>query len=254
MADWDGSRDATVYRRLVKDIEALAGAVQPVQFDASRGGGSERAGTKPEITSPAHTVEPLSTFCDTPRDGGKGPEMVVIPAGSFWMGSPEDEPGRMHAEGPRRQVEIPQPFALGKTAVTFADYDRFAEVTGRAMPDDSGWGRGNRPVITIDWNDAVAYAEWLSEQSDRCYRLPSEAEWEYACRAGTETPFWTGTCIHTDQANYHGNYDYGDCGAKTGVSRHHPVPAGSLPANPWGLHEVTGNVWEWVQDCWHTQL
>ena len=97
----------------------------------------------------------------------------------------------------------------------------------------------------------MAYAEWLSAQTGNHYRLLTEAEWEYAARAGTETPFWTGNCIHTDQANYNGDYDYNDCGAKTGDFRGQTVETGSLPANSWGLHETAGNVWEWVQDCWH---
>jgi formylglycine-generating enzyme required for sulfatase activity len=119
-------------------------------------------------------------------------------------------------------------------------------------PPDRGWGRGDRPVINVSWDDARAYADWLSDQTGQRYRLPTEAEWEYAARAGTTTPFWTGDCIHTDQANYDGNYDYNGCGAKTGVHRGQTVPAGSLPPNAFGLHEIAGNVWEWVEDCWHS--
>jgi formylglycine-generating enzyme required for sulfatase activity len=176
--------------------------------------------------------------------------MVALPGGTFWMGSPDREPGRSADEGPRHQVRI-APFAIGRTAVTFAQYDAFAVATGREKPHDAGWGRGERPVIQVSWEDAVAYAKWLTEQTGKAYRLPTEAEWEYAARAGTETPFWTGRCIHTDQANYAGTDDYAGCGARTGVYRQQSVPVGSLPANPWGLHEVLGNVWEWVQDCWH---
>ena len=187
---------------------------------------------------------------DELSDGTLGPEMVVIPAGSFLMGSPDDEPERSSDEGPQHQVKIDS-FAIGRTEVTFEQYDLFAQATGRKLPNDQGWGRDSRPVINISWEDATTYATWLSEQTGQRYRLPSEAEWEYAARTGTLTPFSTGDCIHTDQANYNGNYDYADCGAKTGLSRAKTVPAGSLPANPWGLHEVHGNVWEWVQDCWH---
>ncbi|WP_295586375.1 formylglycine-generating enzyme family protein [uncultured Lamprocystis sp.] len=103
-----------------------------------------------------------------------------------------------------------------------------------------------RPVINVSWDDATAYAAWLAEQTGRPYRLPTEAEWEYAARAGTDSPFWTGACIHTDQANYDGNYDYNGCGAKTGVYRQQTLPVDSLAANPWGLHHVAGNVWEWT--------
>jgi formylglycine-generating enzyme required for sulfatase activity len=130
--------------------------------------------------------------------------------------------------------------------VTFADYARFAESTNRELPHDSGWGREDRPVIDVTWRDALAYAHWLSDQTGQAYRLPTEREWEYAARAGTETPFWTGDCVHTDQVNYDGDYDYAECGAKTGYFRGHTVPVGSLPANPWGVHEILGNVLEFT--------
>ncbi|EGV16133.1 SUMF1/EgtB/PvdO family nonheme iron enzyme [Thiocapsa marina] len=178
------------------------------------------------------------------------PEMIALPGGEFWMGSSEYERGRSSDEGPQHRVRI-APFAIGKTAVTFGQYDAFCEATGRDNPSDAGWGRGERPVINVSWDDAAAYAQWLSKETGLAYRLPTEAEWEYAARAGTRTPFWTGQCIHTDQANYDGNLDYANCGAKTGVCRVKTVRVGSLPANPWGLHEVHGNVWEWVQDTYH---
>ena len=130
-----------------------------------------------------------------------------------------------------RQPDLEPAFAIGRTEVTFAQYDRFAAATGREKPDDAGWGRGERPVINVSWHDAVAYTEWLSAQTGHPYRLPGEAGWEYAARAGTTGPFWTGDCIHTDQANYDGNYDYAGCGARTGVYRARTVPAGSLPPN-----------------------
>ncbi len=178
------------------------------------------------------------------------PEMVSIPAGCFQMGSPAIELGRAGNEGPQHRVCL-KAFEIGKTEVTFSQYDAFAEGTERDTPGDAGWGRENRPVINVSWEDAVAYAQWLSKQTGRAYRLPSEAEWEYAARAGTQTPFWTGRCIRTDQANYDGHYDFKGCGAKTGVYWGKTVAVGSLPANPWGLCEVHGNVWEWVQDRWH---
>jgi formylglycine-generating enzyme required for sulfatase activity len=189
-------------------------------------------------------------FRDTLKDGTQGPEMISLPGGAFTMGSPDREPERSPDEGPRHTVRI-RPFAIGRTEVTFADYDAFAEATGRNKPNDFGWGRGQQPVVDVSWNDAVAYAEWLGAQTGQRYRLPTEAEWEYAARAGTDTPFWTGDCIHTDQANYNGNSDYNDCGARTGVVRDRTMVAGSLPANAWGLHETAGNALEWVRDCWH---
>jgi formylglycine-generating enzyme required for sulfatase activity len=187
---------------------------------------------------------PLSTFTDTLKDGSAGPTMVRIPAGTFLMGSPDSEPERSTDEQ-QHSVTI-KPFAIGKYEVSFAEYDRFAKETGRTPPEDRGWGRGDRPVINVSWDDATAYAAWLAEQTGRPYRLPTEAEWEYAARAGTDSPFWTGACIHTDQANYNGNRDYNGCGAKTGVYRQQTLPVDSLAANPWGLHHVAGNVWEWT--------
>jgi formylglycine-generating enzyme required for sulfatase activity len=141
-------------------------------------------------------------------------------------------------------------FALGVAEVSFAEYDRFARATGRPLPPDGGWGRGNRPVINVSWTDAAAYADWLGEETGEDYFLPTEAQWEYAARAGTDTPFATGGCIHTDQANYNGVFDYAGCGARTGIFRGATQPASALPPNRWGLFHMHGNVWEWVQDCW----
>ena len=182
-------------------------------------------------------------FRDRLRDGTEGPEMVVIPAGQFLMGSPASELKRYDNER-QHEVTIEQAFALGQYAVTFEEYDRYCRATGSEIPDDEDWGRGRRPVINVNWFDAMAYAEWLSEQTGQAYRLPSEAEWEYACRSGTTTPFHFGETISTAQANYNGDYTYGR-GAK-GEYRRKTLPVGSFPANPWGLHDMHGNVWEWT--------
>jgi len=137
------------------------------------------------------------------------PTLVVIPSGMFVRGSPVSEPERREAEGPQHKVKFSAPLAIGRYPVTFDEYDHFCSETGKEEPDDSGWGRGRRPAINVSWEDAQAYCAWLSEQTKQLYRLPSEAEWEYACRAGTTTPFWTGATISTDQANYDGSYAYG---------------------------------------------
>lgn len=203
-----------------------------------------------EAGRPAEPPPARKSFRDPLKTGGYGPEMVWIPGGTFTMGSPASEPVRRNDEGPQHTVTVPA-FALGRTEVSFADYDRFAEATDRQKPNDAGWGRGERPVIHVSLGDARAYAAWLSEQTGQRYRLPSEAEWEYAARAGTTTPFWTGACINTQQVNYDGTYDHDSCGAKTGRFRGQTVAVGSLPANAFGLHEMAGNVWEWTEDCWH---
>ncbi len=178
------------------------------------------------------------------------PSMIELPGGSFRMGSPESEKGRSRDEGPRHPVTL-KPFAIGRTEVTFAQYDTFARATGRRMPRDWGAGRGTRPVVDVSWLDANAYAAWLREQTGDAYRLPTEAEWEYAARAGSEAPFWSGSCLGPDQAIYDSSRSYPGCPPNPRGPRRLPVPAGTLSANPWGLHEVAGNVAEWVQDCWH---
>ena len=177
--------------------------------------------------------------------------MVVIPAGSFMMGSPTSEKLRFRSEGPQHRVTIPGAFALGKYEVTFAEWDACVRAGGCShRPEDKGWGRGNRPVMNVSWDDAKQYVRWLARKTGRDYRLPSEAEWEYAARAGTTTVFHFGDRISPSQANYDGNYSYN--GGAKGRYRERTVAVGSFPANAFGLHDVHGNVWEWVEDCYHS--
>ena len=180
------------------------------------------------------------------------PPMVVVPQGSFTMGSPANEPGHNDAEGPQHVVSFARGFAVGKFAVTFAEWDACVADGGcnGYRPSDSGWGRATRPVINVSWNDALAYAAWLSKKTGATYRLLSEAEREYVARAGTATPFWWGKSITPKQANYDGNSVYEGGGTK-GEDRRKTVPVDSFTANPWGLFIVHGNVWEWRQDCWN---
>ena len=137
--------------------------------------------------------------------------MVVVPAGEFMMGSPAGEEGRSDDEGPQRKVTIAKPFAVGKFEVTFAEWDACVAAGGcKHKPDDQGWGRGKRPVINVSWDDITKeYLPWLSRKTGKTYRLLTEAEWEYAARAGTTTPFSTGQTITPEQANFNGNYTYG---------------------------------------------
>ncbi|HRD75780.1 MAG TPA: formylglycine-generating enzyme family protein, partial [Hyphomicrobiaceae bacterium] len=132
---------------------------------------------------------------------------------------------------------------------TFDEWDACVRAKGCSHnPGDQGWGRGKRPVINVSWQDAQEYVAWLSKATGRTYRLLSEAEWEYAARAGTTTPFWWGSTISTGDANYDGNYTY--AGGAKGVYRQKTEPVNSFKPNPWGLFNVHGNVWEWVQDCY----
>lgn len=196
------------------------------------------------------------------------PEMVVIPGGTFLMGSPEDEPERQSLEGPQHEVTVPR-FALGRYAVTVGEFRRFAEETGHdgrgidvwtgsdwehkedASWDAPGFEQGeDHPVAGVSWNDAQAYLEWLNGKAGHnLYRLPSEAEWEYACRAGSMGPFWWGDTISPDQANYRGTVAYND--GATGEWRQRTVPVRSFDANPFGLWQMHGNVFEWCADDWH---
>ncbi len=182
------------------------------------------------------------------------PEMVEILAGEFWMGSGDDDEEASDGEKPRHKVTIVKPFAIGKYEVTFDEYDQFAHATGRALPSDQGWGRGRRPVINVSWEDAVAYAKWLSEMTDKPYRLPTEAEWEYAARAGSEKPrFWGDdpkqACQYANVADQ--SYSQAGYGGETfDCDDGQPVTAevGLFKANDFGLYDMLGNVLEWAQD------
>ena len=182
-----------------------------------------------------------AVFRDALKDGGEGPAMVVLPTGRFRMGSPSG--GRYSDEGPMRTVTIGRRIAMGRYEVTFADYDRFVSATGRESPDDEGWGRGSRPVINVSQEDAQAYATWLSAQTGKTYRLPSESEWEYAARAGTRTRYSWGDEIGRNRANCDG------CGSAWDDEQ--TAPVGSFAANAFGLYDMHGNVREWVEDCLH---
>ncbi len=201
-------------------------------------------------------------FCDI----AGGPEMVVAPAGSFMMGSPDDEPVRYYDEEPRHRVTFAHPFAVGRDAVTRGQFAAFVREAGyRASKTGIKYSGGTRdgswrdpgitqndshPVVCVTWEDAKAYVAWLADRTGRPYRLLSEAEWEYAARAGTTTPFWWGPSITPARANYDGNYVYAGGGSK-GEFRKGTVPVNSFDPNPWGLYNVHGNVWEWCEDAWH---
>ncbi|QKK03982.1 MAG: formylglycine-generating enzyme family protein [Pseudomonadota bacterium] len=177
------------------------------------------------------------------------PTMVIIPAGSFTQGSPPDEPQSYSDERPQHTVNVPA-FAMGQHEVTFDEWDACVADGGCThTPDDQGWGRGDRPVIAVNWNDAQQYVTWLSNKTGHTYRLPSESEWEYATRAGTTGRFNTGDCITTDQANFYGPDPAQGC--PSGEYRGQTLPVGSFAPNAFGLYDTHGNVWEWVQDCWN---
>jgi formylglycine-generating enzyme required for sulfatase activity len=174
------------------------------------------------------------------------PEMVVVSAGSFVMGSsPTEGPMRSVREGPQHLVTIAKPFAVSKFEVTFEEWDTC--VAYGDCPDgvsDFGWGRGSRPVMNVSWYDAQGYVAWLSKMTGKLYRLLTEAEFEYAARAGAQTPFPWGDDIGNNNANCKG------CGSEWDSIQ--TAPVGSFPVNAFGLHDMIGNVWEWVEDCYHS--
>ena len=171
------------------------------------------------------------------RDCALCPEMMVIPAGQFSMGSPDTEVGRYNNEGPLRTVRLRAPLAVGVFEVTFSEWDAcLAAGACSHRPNDQGWGRGRQPVVNVSWNDAQQYLRWLTARTGHQYRLLTEAEWEFAARAGTNRPFAMGETIDETRANY-------------GSFFARPRPIGSYAPNRFGLFDMHGNVWEWVQDC-----
>ena len=214
----------------------------------------EGASTPPEPTEPPR--EAGATFRETLRHGGQGPEMVVIPAGSFRMGCLNDDGDCRKWEFPVHEVTIPQAFAVSKYEVTFDDFDRFLEaegydlrtvgeqtyyLRGHRVAGDNGWGRGIRPVVEVSWHKAKDYVAWLSSETGADYRLLSESEWEYAARAGSTTKYSWGDEVGTNRANCDG------CGSQWDDDR--TAPVGSFAPNDFGLHDMHGNVSEWVEDC-----
>jgi formylglycine-generating enzyme required for sulfatase activity len=190
-----------------------------------------------------------------PRDNFKEcdhcPAMVVVPAGGLKMGSPQSEADRSPEEGPLHTVVFAKPFAAGRFAITFEKWDACVAAGGcdGHVPSDEGWGRGRRPVINVSWYDAKAYVAWLSRRTGADYRLLSEAEWEYVARAGTTTPFWWGASLSTIQANYKG--DVVSAANPGGEYRRQTLPVGAFEPNPWGLYQVHGNVYDWIEDCFN---
>jgi formylglycine-generating enzyme required for sulfatase activity len=205
------------------------------------------AGTDPLTRARESALRPGDTF----RECSTCPLMVVVPAGSFTMGSPEGEEGRVESESPQHAVTFARQFAVARFAATFDEWDACAAAGGcrRYRPSDEGWGRGLRPVINVSWDDARSYVAWLSRRTGKRYRLLTDAEREYVARAGTTTPFWWGASISTAQANYQGTETY--AGGSQGEDRGRTIAVDSLMPNPWGLYQVHGNVGEWVEDCWH---
>ena len=190
--------------------------------------------------NPRRQQVPKSVFRDRMVDGTAGPELIALSGGEYLRGDTRGDGD--NDEKPPIPVK-PGPFAIGAFEVTFEEYDRFCDATGHPRANDEGWGRGRRPVINVSWQDAKAFTNWLSGKTRQVYRLPSDAEWEYAARAGTHSRFWWGDEPGVARANCEGCGSLWD-GEKT-------ARVGKFTANPFGLHDTAGNVFEWVADCYH---
>jgi len=180
---------------------------------------------------------------DKLKNNELAPKLVIIPKGVGTVGNDDFSPFKN--EAPAHKVIVTKEYALGVTEVTFAQYDQFCQTSKIKCPSDEGWGRDNQPVINVDWHDAVAYTEWLSKQTGYTYRLPSEAEWEFAARAGQNTKFWWGN--NYIQGLDHCDRDMGGCPKGSDLGQAWQVAI--LTANPFGLYDMTSNVGEWVLDC-----
>ncbi len=216
-------------------------AVAPVNSNLSTADASNQSSKDRPPTNETETYKPGRVF----RDCHECPELVVVPAGIFIMGLN----GRKKTEKPAHRVNITKPFAMGRYETKFSEWQACVDDAGcQRSPDDHKWGRKGRPVINVTYYDAMEYLSWISKKTGHTYRLPTEAEWEYANRAGTTTEWWWGDKVGKNKANCK------DCKSKWsdgGTLAHGSAPVGSFPPNPFGLHDTTANVFEWVQDCWN---
>ncbi len=229
-------------RRAAAKASAAGDEVQqaPESQVSSSGRDGRGAGTSAKRQSPgAARNQPGKKFRDRLNDGGRGPSMVEIHADRFKMGSGSASPN--FDERPRHEVSLRR-FAISQYEITFEQYDRFAQQTGRARPRSAGGARGTRPVVNVSWQDAVAYTEWLSGQTGHRYRLPTEAEWEFTARAGTITRYWWGNKVGDGRANCF------DCGGDW--AGRETAAVGSFAPSGFGLYDTAGNAREWVRDCY----
>ena len=243
LSSYPSGRFAALARARLRTFAATVQAAPPAVSASPQ---QQLASVAPSSEVSPPSARPGTSF----RDCDVCPEMVVIPAGSFTMGSPESEPERSSDEGPQHVVTIARAFAAGKYEVTFDEWDACVREKGCILnPSDFGRGRGDRPVVNVYWDDAKQYVAWLSRKTGKNYRLLTEAEWEYVARAGTTTAFNTGASIDPMQANYDSRISY--AGSPTAASPGRTAPVGSYPANAFGLYDVHGNAAEWVEDCWN---
>lgn len=211
----------------------------PVGLVSTLGFGTHRYRSEPDFHL-RRRLNPADLIRDRMRDGSSGPDLVALRGGEFMRGDLKgDGDGD---EKPAMPLKL-APFAIAIHEVTFDEYDRYCEETGAECPEDESWGRGQRPVVNISWEDARDYTLWLSGKTGKRYRLPTDAEWEYAARANGQGRYWWGDELEPGRANCEG------CGSLWDGEKSAPV--GRFAPNPFGLHDTAGNVFEWVADCWH---
>ena len=185
--------------------------------------------------------QPLVIFQDSLQSGGKGPEMVLVPLHQSSVFECGEQDGCSDSITEIVGSALIHQYAISRFEITFNDYEKYVHATGRDLPEDQGWGRANRPVVLVSWNDGIRYSRWLSEQTGFNYRLPSVLEWEHAARAGTNSSYWWGNELQTNLANC------ANCESRW--SKLQTAPVGSFKPNPWGIYDIHGNVTEFAQDC-----
>lgn len=260
-------------RAISSTVFAIVAATIPVFAQLALAQSAQPIAAEPPSKSPLATAvgesselrvaRPLSRneeIALRPRDHFKEcercPEMVAVAAGQFLMGARDGEPGSTPDERPQHRVNFAQPFSVGRFPVTFSEWDACVAAGGCSYhPSDQSWGRGSQPVTDLLWDDAKEYVAWLSRTTGRPYRLLSEAEREYVTRAGTMTAYWWGDSFEPTQANCAfdklelTSASIGDLQQITARAR--TLPVQSFAPNPWGLYQVHGNVYDWVEDCWN---
>ena len=233
-------RNLTRARITAAFVVALVAAAFMAGYGTPANGHYHKPAAEPE--TPAPPRKPGQVFRDCPAC----PELVVVPAGIFIMGlNARSKKGK-----PPHRVNIAKPFAMGRFEVTWAEWQACVDDQGclSGGDDDHGWGKEGRPVINVTYFDVKRYLSWLAKKTGQTYRLPSEAEWEYADRGGTTTPWWWGKKVGRNHANCK------DCQSKWsdgGSAPHGSAPVGSFKPNPFGLYDTTANLFEWVEDCWN---
>ena len=230
-ASWTGETAATAFKQLSTAIQGYIGSLEQGLHSANSGSPDNSSQKVANDQCSIGKKKPGTKKTHLNKHSFQEPEMIRIRGGKFLMGPPESEQGLFNNE--QQHEVVVDDFAIGIYPVTFAEYDRYCKETGRSKPGDKDWGRDNRPVINVSWEDAYDYAQWLAKLTNKPYRLPTEAEWEYAARGGTQTAYWWGDEFEEGRIN---------CASIHGKT----TPVDTFKPNPFGLYDMLGNVREWT--------